>query len=129
MALQITLTFIGLFALLQIPMTLMVGARRAATRIHFYDEGDETLRRRQRAHANFTETVPMALLAMAAAELAGAPSWMLFAGGGLLFVGRTLHCATVLRNPFGLGRAFGMVMTLLPMLVFGGFAAAAPWLR
>jgi uncharacterized membrane protein YecN with MAPEG domain len=78
--------------------------------------------RRMRAHGNFTETVPITLLAMAAAELAGAPRWLLWGGGAVLLAGRSLHLATLVRAGWGIGRAFGMILTFVPMGGFGLFA-------
>ena len=80
-SIPITVLFVGLFALIQVPLTVMVGYRRVQTGIQFFDGGDQTLLRRMRAHGNYTETVPIVLLAMAAAEITGIPSWALWAGG------------------------------------------------
>lgn len=117
-SLPVTTVFIALFALLQVPITMAVGFRRAQTGIQFLDGGDEVLLKRMRAHGNFTETVPMTLLAMAAAELSGAPGYLLWAGGGALLCGRLLHYRTLLTSGFGNGRAAGMLLTLAPLLVF-----------
>ncbi len=111
--------FIGTFAVLQIPLTVMVGYRRARTGIQFFDGGDQTLLRRMRAHGNYTETVPIVLLAMAAAELTGAPAWLLWTGGASLFVGRVMHAAILILKGWGLPRAIGMILTFVPMLGFG----------
>ena len=122
LTLQISPLFAGFFALVQVPLTIAVGLYRARTGIQFFDGGDTVLLRRMRAHANFTETVPIALIAMAAAECCGAPSWLLVAGGVSLAVGRSLHYATLVTSGFGVGRAVGMVLTLLPMATFGGWS-------
>jgi uncharacterized membrane protein YecN with MAPEG domain len=116
--------FVGIFALMQIPITVMVGYRRLQTGIQFFDGGDRTLTRRMRAHGNFTETVPITLLAMAAAELAGTPPWLLWCGGAILLLGRLVHLATLLRSGWGTGRASGMILTFLPMGIFGLCAIA-----
>src|SRR5262245_47719163 len=58
---------------MQVPITVAVGYRRLQTRIPFFDGGDRILMRCIRAHGNFTETVPISLLAMTGAELTGAP--------------------------------------------------------
>lgn len=121
-ALPVSTLFIGLFALLQVPMTIMVGYRRAQTEIPFLDGGDTTLLRRMRAHGNFTETVPMVLLAMAFAEAQGLPESWLWAGGLCLLAGRLLHAYWTLAHAWGGPRAVGMVLTFLPMLGFGGWA-------
>lgn len=126
---SITIFFTGLFAVAQVPLTVFVGDYRRRTGIQFFDGGDPVLLRRMRAHGNFTETVPMVLLAMAAAEAAGAPGWLLWAGGALLAGGRFLHALTLVRSGWGNGRAAGMIMTLTPMLVFGGFAFHAALVR
>jgi uncharacterized protein len=115
----VTLAFVGLFAILQVPLTVMVGYRRAKTNIQFFDGGDQILLRRMRAHGNFTETVPIVLLAMAGAELSGAPQWALWAGGLSLLVGRCMHAAILIARGWGLPRAIGMILTFLPMLGFG----------
>ncbi|HEY1090279.1 MAG TPA: MAPEG family protein [Burkholderiaceae bacterium] len=119
----ITVLFIGLFAVLQVPLTVMVGLRRARTSVQFFDGGDPLLLRRMRAHGNFTETVPIVLLAMAAAELTGMPAWTIWAGGLSLLTGRTMHAAILIARGWGLPRAIGMILTLLPMLCFGAWAA------
>lgn len=122
MTLAITPFFIGFFAVMQVPITGMVGYRRFQTRVPFFDGGDQTLMRRMRAHGNFTETVPMGLLAMAAAELTGAPHWLLWSGGGALVAGRLMHFATLMRSEWGIGRAVGIILTLISM---GGFGLLA----
>jgi uncharacterized membrane protein YecN with MAPEG domain len=121
-SISITVLFIGLFALIQIPLTVMVGYRRLKTGIQFFDGGDQTLLRRMRAHGNFTETVPIVLLAMAAAEVTGLPHWALWAGGLSLLLGRVMHAAILITKGWGNPRAFGMVLTFLPMAGFGVWA-------
>jgi uncharacterized membrane protein YecN with MAPEG domain len=122
--LPVTALFIAVFALLQVPMTVVVGLRRAKSGIQFLDGGDETLLRRVRAHGNFTETAPMSLLAMGAAELAGAPEMLLWSVGGALLVGRILHYGTLVTSGFGIGRSIGMILTLAPLLIFAVFVLA-----
>lgn len=101
---------------------MIVGLRRGQTNIQFSDGGDQVLLRRMRAHGNFTETVPITLLAMACAELAGAPSWALWLGGSSLFAGRIMHAAILITKGWGLPRAIGMIMMLAPMLAFGTYS-------
>jgi uncharacterized protein len=116
--------FIGIFVVLQIPLTVLVGYRRARTGIQFFDGGDQVLLRRMRAHGNYTETVPIVLLAMMAAEFGGAPAWLLWSGGASLLVGRLMHAAVLILKGWGLPRAIGMILTFLPMLGFGGWCIA-----
>lgn len=119
----VTAFFIGIFAMLQVPLTVIVGLRRGQTGIQFFDGGDAVLLRRMRAHANYTETVPITLLAMAAAELLRAPQWALWVGGASLLVGRVTHAVILIAKGWGLPRAVGMLLTLAPMLGFGVWVA------
>lgn len=121
-SIPVTVLFIGLFALIQVPMTVMVGYRRVQTGIQFCDGGDQTLLRRMRAHGNYTETVPIVLLAMAAAEVSGIPLWALWAGGVSLLVGRLMHAVILVSKGWGNPRAIGMLLTFAPMLVFGAWS-------
>lgn len=118
----VSIVFASLLALLQVPITVAVGLRRVRTGIQFFDGGDVRLLRLMRAHGNFVETVPSTLIAMSAAEAVGAARVLLIVGGSAFIVGRMLHYATILRSGFGMGRAVGMVLTLLPMATFAAFA-------
>ena len=118
----ITTLFIGMAALIQIPLTVMVGYRRLKTDIHFLDGGDVILLRRMRAHANFTETVPIVLIAMASSELSGLSPWLLWLGGASLGVGRLVHAGTLVMFGWAPTRALGMLLTFLPMLGFGAWS-------
>lgn len=120
-SMQVTILFVGLFALIQIPLTVMVGFRRVQTGIQFFDGGDQTLLRRMRAHGNYTETVPIVLIAMAAAEIASMPQWALWAGGISVLVGRLMHAAVLVTKGWGNPRAIGMILTFIPMAGFGGW--------
>ena len=71
MTLHLTALFAGLLILIQIALTTMVGVYRGKTGIDFLHGDDDVLLKRMRAHGNFTETVPITLIAMALAELAG----------------------------------------------------------
>ncbi len=119
---SITIFFVGLFALIQIPMTVMVGFRRVQTGIQFLDGGDQALLRRMRAHANYTETVPITLIAMAAAEVAGLAETWVWIGGFCLLFGRLMHAAILVSKGWGNPRAAGMIMTFLPLGGFGIWA-------
>ncbi|MGI9491075.1 MAG: MAPEG family protein [Geminicoccaceae bacterium] len=125
MAFSVTVVFIAILALIQFPMTLAVGVYRTKTDIRFMDGGDEDMVRRIRAHANFIETVPIALLAMAAAEYAGTPSILLWIGGLMLLVGRLVHYFTIRGSGWGVGRSAGMALTFLPVCGFAILALLA----
>ncbi|MEP3048437.1 MAG: MAPEG family protein [Roseibium sp.] len=120
-SLSVTLLFVAVLALFQIPITIAVGLRRLQTNISFWDDGDEALQRRMRAHGNFIETVPIILIAMAAAEISGAPALLLWVGGLSLLIGRIVHYWTLIKVGWGNGRAIGMLLTFLPLALFPGY--------
>ncbi|MBT5560085.1 MAG: glutathione metabolism protein [Proteobacteria bacterium] len=117
MSVHITAIFTAVLALLQIYCTLQVAGRRRAQRISLGDQGDKELQRRIRAHGNFTETVPMALLILLINEIQGLPETWLYALGIALVVGRISHFIALTRKVSLQFRVFGMSITLLVMLI------------
>ena len=117
MSVHITAIFTAVLALLQIYCTLQVAGRRRAQRISLGDQGDKELQRRIRAHGNFTETVPMALLKLLINEIQGLPETWLYALGIALVVGRISHFIALTRKVSLQFRVFGMSITLLVMLI------------
>lgn len=116
--LTVTVTFIAILALIQIPLTFFVGFQRLQRKIYLQDGGDEDMIKRIRGHANFTETVPITLLAMAGAEYAGVSPTLLWAGGTGLVIGRLAHYYTIRTSVTGNLRALGMILTFLAMAGF-----------
>ena len=116
-----TLLFAGACALLQFALTALVVVQRVRSKIPFLDGGDPTLLRRVRAHGNFTETAPMALLLMLLLELSGVASAWLMLFGTALLLGRLLHAAGLLGWGGHRLRLLGMALTLA-VLSLGGLA-------
>ena len=117
MTLPYTTVFVAIFVLMSVPMAIAVGLRRAKTGILLLHGEDEDLLKRMRAHGNFTEFVPLALLALAAAELSGAAPGLLIGAGCVLIVARLMHYATMRRSAGGVGRFLGAGLTSLTMVV------------
>ena len=114
---SITPLYAALLALFFMFLSFRVIGFRRSAKIALGDGGDSVLLRRQRAHGNFAEYVPLALLLMALAELQGLPSWKLHAIGLLLLVGRGLHAYGVSRDPEPLRlRVYGMILTFAALL-------------
>ncbi len=109
---HITLLIAGLCGLLQFALTIYVIARRAQTGVSFLDGGDPQLLRRIRAHGNFTETAPMALLLMLLLEMRSFNATGLWIFGSLLIVGRILNAHSILTNNASWSRRGGIVLTL-----------------
>jgi len=99
-------------------LTARVIMYRRKNRIAFGDADQPELTALMRAHGNFTETVPMALIAMALAELNGASALLLHIAGAALLAGRLLHGFGVPTKTTPLRwRTYGMVLTLTAILL------------
>ena len=118
-SLQVTLFFTAVFVVLSVPMSVSVGLRRAKTGISMLHGDDDDLLRRIRAHGNFVEYVPLALIALAGAEVAGAPAWFLMSCGTTLLVGRLFHYVAFRRTNNSTGRAIGAFLTSLATIGLG----------
>lgn len=95
---------------------------RRAERIPLGSGGDAKLERAIRAHANFAEFVPFAILLLILAEWGGAWPWLLHALGALLVAARLSHGLGLVQDPEDYRfRVFGMMGTFSVM----GIAALA----
>jgi uncharacterized membrane protein YecN with MAPEG domain len=122
MTVAITAVYAALLALMLVILSARVIGFRRAKRVSLGDGGDAELRGRIRAHGNFTEYAPMALLLMALAEIQGGPHWLIHALGVALLAGRVVHAVAV--SPVEQNmmlRLTGMSLTLTVLAV----AAAA----
>jgi len=100
-------------AVLYILLTFNVIRGRFALKIGLGDGGDKFFTRKIRAHGNFSEYVPLALLLMAFAEMNGATPMALHAAGVMLLSGRLLHGYALGITEFNLkARVAGMVLTI-----------------
>lgn len=122
---SLTLLFAGCCALIQCALTALVIVRRAQTGVILSDGGDDPLLRRIRAHGNFSETVPMALLLMLLLELSGLSSAWLISFGVALLLGRVLHAIGLLSSKAIWSRKIGMILTIAVISIEG---TCAIWL-
>jgi uncharacterized membrane protein YecN with MAPEG domain len=115
---QTTLLFAATFAVLHVIFTLRVGAYRFKNKISLGDGEDKELRNRIRAHGNFTENVPLALLLLLVNDLNNTPENVLIALGTVLLISRVIHYFTIAtrRLPVVL-RPLSMLGTLGSILV------------
>lgn len=122
MDIQLTYTFLltAILVVLFIPMGVRVGVRRARIGVAWLHGDDQELLARIRGHGNFSEHVPLALFAMAGAELLGAPAWLLIAAGVLLLFGRLFHYAALVGWGPNVGRPIGALATNACFLIFAG---------
>lgn len=110
--------YAAVLALVYVALSIRVVTVRRAALVAIGDGGDKVLERRIRAHANFAEYVPIALILIALAESNGAPVLMLHALGSGLIVGRVVHALNISseqeRIPL---RVVGMATTFTVILV------------
>ena len=92
---SITLVLTAIFGLLHVIFTLRVGNYRFKSKISLGDGGDHELRNRVRAHGNFIENVPIALLLILLNDLDGAKDNTLILMGSILLIARLTHYLTI----------------------------------
>lgn len=98
------------FAVMLSVLGLVVSLRRGAKRADFGDAGDEVLRRRIRAHGNFSEYAPLGVLTVWALAASGAaPGWV-WTAAAVLLASRLLHAAGMLFARTPTLRAVAMVL-------------------
>ncbi len=113
-----TLITAGLLALLLLFLSGYVIAGRVKFKINLGDGGNEQMRQRIRAQANFVEYVPMALILVMLVESASiGPDWLPGAMGATLVVARIWHAQGLLSSSaVSAGRFMGTNLTGLVIL-------------
>ena len=119
MTLPVTSLLAGIFSLLMVPLSLQVSMRRAMLGVSAGDANDETLRRRVRAHGNFIEYAPMAVIAVGLIEFGGASRLLAVSLAVAFFLSRTLHAIGMLYTSTPTLRAGGMLIQHVTFLVAG----------
>ena len=109
--LEPTMTVAATFAVLHVVFTLRVGGYRFANSISLGDGGDDELRNRIRAHGNFIEQAPIALILILLNDLNGLSDKALYALGGVLLVSRIMHYLMIVTR--------GLPMLLRPLSMMG----------
>ena len=115
---ETTLFFAAIFGILHVIFTLRVGGYRFRSKISLGDGGDKELRNRIRAHGNFIENVPIALLLLLLNDLNGLPVNTLVILGSVLLVSRILHYVMIVSRSLPMVfRPISMLGTLGTILV------------
>lgn len=118
MAITISTLYAGLLALIFLALAVRVVRLRRTLQVGIGSGGHDALDRAVRAHANFSEYVPLALILLVLVEIGtAAPAWLLHLLGVVLLVGRVLHGFLGLNRSSGYssGRFFGTALTWLVM--------------
>ena len=95
--------YAALLGLLAVVLTIRVILNRVKHKVTTGDGGNQQLAQAIRAHGNFTEQAPLALLLMMVAEASGAAPTMVHVLGVALVVSRVL-------NAWGLSQTLGLSM-------------------
>lgn len=117
--LPVTSFVTALAAVALVALSLLVSFRRRSAKISLGEGDDRILARRIRAHGNFIEYVPLALIALGLAEARQAPAVLLWLIAGLLIFGRASHAAGLLGGIIP-ARAAGALATLASLLLAAG---------
>ncbi len=120
--LPVTLAAAAAAAILNIWLSIRIGAVRQAAGISIGDGGSEPLERRMRAQANFVENTPFVLALLLVVELSGKGAPWLAYVAGVYFIGRIAHAYGMDGGSLQIGRMIG---TLVTMLVLLGLAVVA----
>lgn len=113
-----TPVYAALLTLLFVALSVRTLLLRRRLGIDIGDAGNESLLRATRAHGNFAEYVPLALLLVFMAELLGAAPVIVHGACASLVAGRLSHAFGVSRTPENHAyRVFGMAMTFTALLI------------
>ena len=113
-----TLLFAAIFGVLHAVFTVRVGFYRFRNNISLGDGGDKVLFNRIRAHGNFTENVPIALVLLLLNNLNGLDHTTLMILGSVLVVARCVHYVMIVSRSLPVVlRPLSMFFTLGTILV------------
>ena len=114
----VTPLYAAVLVLWFIVLGLRVISRRRSARVSLGDGGNTPLQRAIRAHANFAEYVPLALLLLLVIELSRFSIYLVHLIGATLLIARLLHgYALAFRAEFRFGRVWGAALTFIVLIV------------
>lgn len=116
---EVTAFFAGLMLVLQLVFGVIVSANRGKLGIALGDGGNQKMLQHIRVHGNFSEYVPMILIAMAIAEMSGTSAGLLWLGGAVLVVSRLVHAGAVHGVGGAVGTGIGAGLTYLLLAAWG----------
>ncbi len=118
MSLQITALYAALLGLLFVFLSAQVSKHRLRGHVSMGDGNNAALGQAIRAHGNFAEYVPFALILTGLTEVQGAAAGLVHGLGGALLLGRLMH-AWGMSQPNAVHnlRKLGIVLTWLVIIV------------
>ena len=122
----VSLVGTGILAIFGALLAISVIVQRVRLGVEWGDGGNVTMAQAVRAHANFAELVPLALLAIVAAEIAGTKRLVVIGMVAALIAARLLSALGLSRSlgP-SLARQAGASVTILVTIIAGACAIAA----
>lgn len=118
-AAQATALWSGLLILLLVILGIRVALARRGNKVLLGDGGNTAVLLASRVFGNAAEYIPAAIGAMTVLTLLGMPAYIIQILGGLLFLGRVIHAASLSTVKATAGRVVGMALTWLPLFVAG----------
>jgi len=110
--------YAALLGLLYVYLSLATVSRRKKVLVALGDGGDKLLQKKVRAHGNFQEYVPIALILIALFEYLGAFDWLIHLLAMALLIGRLFHAFGVsMEHEKLIYRVSGMGLTFLSILI------------
>lgn len=117
MQLRVTLFYASLLGIFYIYLTLLILQQRNKQKIGLGDGGDKKFNQLIRAHANFAEYVPLALILLLMAELNRLQIWGIHFSAICLLFGRLLHAYGLrLHDGASWQRVAGTILSLTSIL-------------
>ncbi|MCC9623968.1 MAPEG family protein [Thalassospira sp. MA62] len=115
--LPVTICITAIFALMLTGLSVLVSLRRKDLKVLSGDGDDAILHRRMRAHGNFIENAPLAILLVLALEAVLATSETIWLVALVLIISRLLHAIGTLRIAPSAAIVAGMAMQHLTFIV------------
>ncbi len=120
--LSITLCAAAAAAIINLWLAVRCGQARGAGKVALGDGGDTWVIKRMRAHANYVEFTPFALILILVLELSGRGGIVLAVSAAVYFLARIMHMFGMEADKPGKLRMFGILGTMALLL---GWAIAA----
>jgi len=115
--LPVTTLYASLLGILLIVLSLLVSKNRRKAKVSLGPGEDPDLERATRAHGNFIEYVPLALILLLMLELEISQMWLLHLLGAMLLLGRSMHAWGISRyTGVNHGRFWGIALTWMMIL-------------
>lgn len=113
---MISILYVSVLGLLYVAMSLQVAGMRFRARLAFGDGGNPQMIKIVRAHGNFGEYVPFALLLLFLLDYERHIFWIIHTLGILLVAARICHLIGIQKGILRL-RMAGMIMTMAMMVI------------